>query len=42
MALTACESFGPAGAGKIRISFATADHLLKEGLACLAAFARRR
>jgi aspartate aminotransferase/aminotransferase len=41
VAVTPCESFGPAGAGKVRISFATADDLLKEGLSRIARFARR-
>ncbi len=41
VAVTPCESFGPSGARLIRISFATADHLLKEGLARIASFARR-
>ena len=40
VAVTPCESFGPSGAGQVRISFATADHLLKEGLRRIAAFAR--
>ena len=40
VAVTPCESFGPSGARAVRISFATADHLLKEGLGRLVAFAR--
>ncbi len=40
VAVTPCESFGPSGAGQVRISFATADHLLKEGLRRVAAFTR--
>ncbi len=39
-AVTASESFGPTGAGKVRLSFATADGLLKEGLARIASFAK--
>ena len=41
VAVTPCESFGPGGAGKVRISFTTADDLLKEGLDRIARFARR-
>ena len=41
VAVTPCESFGPHGAGRVRVSFATADHLLKEALARIARFARR-
>ncbi len=40
VAVTPCESFGPSGARLIRISFATADHLLKEGLRRIASFAK--
>jgi len=40
VAVTPCESFGPSGARLVRISFATADHLLKEGLRRLVQFAR--
>jgi aspartate aminotransferase/aminotransferase len=41
VAVTPCESFGPAGAGKVRISFATADPLLKEAIGRIARFAGR-
>ncbi len=41
VAVTPCESFGPSGAQAVRISFATAEHLLKEGLGRLVAFAGR-
>ena len=40
VAVTPCESFGPGGAGKVRISFATADDLLREGLTRLLRFTR--
>jgi aspartate aminotransferase/aminotransferase len=42
VAVTPCDSFGPTGAGKVRISFATADHLLEDALARIVRFARER